>query len=183
MQSNISVANEENGLFFEQEKIQVEKDDGLNQIVETEGEISPNGEILLVDNPCVGEKITESRYQTAGINVIYINGDKPNFCIITSPYQYGMGKWLDNRYFIYHYGKADVYVYDLLYNKEKRISHASLHIKSVDNGYILLMSNFEGDFIITYEFDENGEVIFANEDGTVLDVGDWEDGRVVWLSQ
>ena len=87
-------------LIFEQEKTRIRNENTLKERIKTCGKISPDGSMILVDN-----------LSYTGIDVISVDGRFANYTIETSPMQYGAGEWLDNRSFVYRYGKGELRVY------------------------------------------------------------------------
>lgn len=158
-------------LVFEQEIKRINNQSKLNKSLQINGEISPDKKRILVDNSHLD-----------GINVIYVNNDKPNYCILTSPFQYGAAKWINDRYIVYIYGKGNICVYDLSCNRYKKISSNYATIQSVHDGYIILeMESDMKTVAIKYQLDEQGEISFSNsnEDGIfITQSNDWLSGHI-----
>ena len=163
------ISNED--LIFEQEKLRMKKESKLKERIKAEGVVSPDGRRTLIDN-----------LVNTGIDVVYLNGEQPNYCIETSPLQSGAGHWLSDRYILYIFGKGEVYVYNLLENKKKRIETSFSQIGSVGDGYIKLMLNYAEpeELVIQYNFNQEGSIFFSNEDGNPLEnEGVWQNGQLM----
>lgn len=140
-------------LIFEQEKLRVKNDITMQERTTTEGKISPDGSIIIVDN-----------LSRTGVNVISVDESFGNYTIETSPMQYGAGEWLSDRYFIYYFGKGDIYAYDLLKRENMLISSEYSSIKKIQNGAIVLSSYSEPrDYTVKYEFDDAGEIHIVSD--------------------
>ncbi len=130
-----------------------------------EGKPSPDGKIILLNDDDYG-----------GIDIISVDESFSPYTVWTSPYQYGAGEWLNERYFVFSYGKGDIMVYDLQKNVFRKISSGFSEIISVSSGRIELEPYTPDNqhYYVEYNFGEDGGIIF---NGTLDEP--WQDGECI----
>lgn len=137
-----------------------------------EGKPSPNGKIILLDDDDYG-----------GIDIISADDSFSPYTVWTSPYQYGAGEWLNERYFVFSYGKGDIMVYDLQENVLRKISSGFSEIIGVSSGRIELepYSTDNRHYYVEYSFGENGSIIFNGAPDEPWQAGECISGEKLYM--